>query len=76
MAHVKGIQGSKVPTTGAPSRGSTGVSKHLKGTNPASQSVVPATRAPSGNPTRGGPAKTAPRGKGVISSGGGSFNQS
>lgn len=77
MAMVRGTnanKGSVVPSGGAPSRGNSGKSKKLRGTNPAAQSVVPSTR-PVSSDKRGGPAKAAPSGKGSVSSGGGSFGQ-
>lgn len=78
MALVRGTKAntqSTVPSGGAPSRGNSGKNKsRLPGTNPASQSVVPATR-PLMSDKRGGPAKAAPKGKSSISSGGGSFGQ-
>lgn len=78
MAMIRGTKAntqSVVPTGGAPKGGSPGKNKKLRGTNPQAQSVVPAT-APVRSNTRGGPAKGAPKGKGVVASGGGSFGQS
>jgi hypothetical protein len=46
------------------------------GHDPANTTVVPATPAPmTGERLRGGPAQKAPSGKGVVESGGGSFDQ-
>lgn len=76
MAMVRGTKAntqSVVPTGGAPSRGNTGKNKNVKGKGVAN--VMPSTR-PLMSDKRGGPAKSAPKGKGVVSSGGGSFGQS
>lgn len=71
----KGFPGtsSEVPSPSVP-QGNTGKTRNIRGHADRS-SVLPSVKPASSN-KRGGPSRKAPSGKGVVSSGGGSFGQS
>jgi len=65
---------SAVPSPSVP-QGNSGKTKNVVAASNADRSSVVRSPRPASSNKRGGPAEKAPSGKGVVSSGGGSFGQ-